>query len=923
MTPVAEPAASSQHPRAPGGSATGSAASSSPARPVARARSTTRRPARWPGTSTSPRSRRSTRPSRRPRPPSRPGARPRCRKRTDILFRIRNLVEAAPPRARRAPDRRARQGPVGRPRRDRPRPREPRVRVRHPEPAQGRLQRAGLAPASTSTRSASRSASSPASRRSTSRRWSRCGCSRPPSRRGNTFILKPSEKDPSASIFLAELLARGRRPGRRVQRRPRRQGRGRRDPRAPGHRRRVSFVGSTPIARYIYETGHEGRQARPGPRRRQEPHDRAARRRHRHGRRRGRLGRLRLGRRALHGHRDDRRRRRRGRPARRGHQGPPAEDQGRARAATRPPRWARSSPRSTATRSPSYLDSSAEQGATVVADGREHPLYDESDGFFLGVSLIDHVTPTMDAYRDEIFGPVLTVVRVDDLRRGGRARQRQPVRQRHGDLHPRRRRGPPVPVRGQRRDGRHQRADPGAGRLLQLRRLEALAVRRPAHVRPRGHPVLHAGQDRDRRAGRTRARPRSTSASRARAEADDQTTPRPTPRSTSWPLPTRATCAAGLDARPTLAGADYTSDGGLRRGARADLVRPLGLHRAGRGGRGSRATTSSATSPASRSSSRATATGELRAFYNVCAHRGTKLLDDEPACGHVSKVFKCPYHAWSYDLDGRLVGTPNVDEDEGFERADYPLHAIARRGVRRASCSSTSPRRPARSSTSSATGTESITNFERYRLDELRVGVRIDYEVAANWKIVVENYNECLHCPTIHPELVQVVPLYRFGEVWDEETRDDGNWMIEGATSFTRTGTSDAAAVPRTCSTTTGACTTARSSSRTCCSTSTRRGDGLPRCYPQGPAHTTVVSEYLFRPETIAAPDFAPGARRRAVGPHQQAGLGGLRARPDRGLVAGLPARRVPAQGPLPVRLQRALPRARWADPRSTEADRG
>ena len=58
-----------------------------------------------------------------------------------------------------------------------------------------------------------------------------------------------------------------------------------------------------------------------------------------------------------------------------------------------------------------YLDSSAEQGATVVADGREHPLYD-GDGFFLGVSLIDNVTTEMDAYRDEIFGPVLTVVRV-------------------------------------------------------------------------------------------------------------------------------------------------------------------------------------------------------------------------------------------------------------------------------------------------------------------------------------------------------------------------------------------------------------------------------------------------------------------------------------------------------------------------------
>jgi len=60
-----------------------------------------------------------------------------------------------------------------------------------------------------------------------------------------------------------------------------------------------------------------------------------------------------------------------------------------------------------------YLDSAVSQGATVVADGREHPLYGESEGFFLGASLIDHVTAQMDAYKDEIFGPLLTVVRVD------------------------------------------------------------------------------------------------------------------------------------------------------------------------------------------------------------------------------------------------------------------------------------------------------------------------------------------------------------------------------------------------------------------------------------------------------------------------------------------------------------------------------
>ena len=111
-----------------------------------------------------------------------------------------------------------------------------------------------------------------------------------------------------------------------------------------------------------------------------------------------------------------RRGRRRRRPAGRGDQGAAAEGEGRRTGSTRAPRWARSSPASTATRSPSYIDSAAAQGATVVADGRE--TAPAGDGFFLGVSLLDDVTPEMDAYRDEIFGPVLSVVRVDDLRRG-------------------------------------------------------------------------------------------------------------------------------------------------------------------------------------------------------------------------------------------------------------------------------------------------------------------------------------------------------------------------------------------------------------------------------------------------------------------------------------------------------------------------
>ena len=251
-------------------------------------------------------------------------------------------------------------------------------------------------------------------------------------------------------------------------------------------------------------------------------------------------------------------------------------------------------------------------------------------------------------------------------------------------------------------------------------------------------------------------------------------------------------------------------------------------------------------------------TGEIRGFYNVCAHRGTKLLDDEPACGHVGKVFKCPYHAWSYDLDGQLVGTPNVDEDEQFLRDDYPLHAIGAEtyaGFLFVNLAEPAARRPLAEHLRD--GTESITNFERYRLDELRLGRRLVYEVAANWKIIVENYNECLHCPTVHPELVQIVPLYRFGEVWDGETPHDGNWMVDGATSFTRTGRSELPPFPD-----------LRPDDYRMYSGTFQFPNLMLNLHPdaamtylllpRGPGHTTVVSEYLFRPETIASPDFQP-----------------------------------------------------------------
>jgi Rieske 2Fe-2S family protein len=63
----------------------------------------------------------------------------------------------------------------------------------------------------------------------------------------------------------------------------------------------------------------------------------------------------------------------------------------------------------------------------------------------------------------------------------------------------------------------------------------------------------------------------------------------------------------------------------------------------------------------------------VRGFYNVCRHRGTRLKEDN--CGHVAAI-QCPYHAWTYGLDGRLIGAPHMDDVEGFDRADYSLNSV-------------------------------------------------------------------------------------------------------------------------------------------------------------------------------------------------------------------------------------------------------
>ena len=178
-----------------------------------------------------------------------------------------------------------------------------------------------------------------------------------------------------------------------------------------------------------------------------------------------------------------------------------------------------------------------------------------------------------------------------------------------------------------------------------------------------------------------------------------------------------------------------------------------------------------------------------RAFYNVCRHRGSRLCAEER--GHLPGVIQCPYHAWTYSVEGDLVGTPNVKDGEGFDRADFPLVPLALEMWEGFLFVNLDPSPPPLAAQLGSEGPA----YARYRLGDLKL-VRLNrYECASNWKVIVENFNECLHCPTVHPELCEIMPLYRRGLVIE----DDGflgNRLPSGVTTWTRTGRSKVPPLP-------------------------------------------------------------------------------------------------------------------------------
>ncbi len=144
--------------------------------------------------------------------------------------------------------------------------------------------------------------------------------------------------------------------------------------------------------------------------------------------------------------------------------------------------------------------------------------------------------------------------------------------------------------------------------------------------------------------------------------------------------------------------------------------------------------------------------GVVRGFSNVCRHRGHILVEVGDAFD--ARLVRCPYHSWSYRFDGTLRSAPTMAGSTDFTPADWPLAAVAVEEWLGWVFVDLSGRAGPVAGTYAGLGDL----LDPYEPQRLVAAARHHYEVPANWKLIVENYHECYHCSTIHPELCAVTP---------------------------------------------------------------------------------------------------------------------------------------------------------------------
>ncbi len=254
--------------------------------------------------------------------------------------------------------------------------------------------------------------------------------------------------------------------------------------------------------------------------------------------------------------------------------------------------------------------------------------------------------------------------------------------------------------------------------------------------------------------------------------------------------------------------------------------------------------------------------GALRAFYNVCRHRGARLCREDASApvglavrgGVVAgRLILCPYHQWAYDLDGQLSAAPHLADAAGFDKSRVQLYPVALQCWGGFVFLNLTPQDavPLEQQLGEIPG-----RIQRYPLATLRIGHTIRYSVAANWKAICENYNECYHCGGVHPELCAVVPAFRDGGGAGLD------WLggiphRAGAYTFTASGTTSRRPFP-------GLDADERVR---------HKGEVIyPNLFlslacdhaavfilqPRSAVQTDIICHFLFEPEAISAPGFDP-----------------------------------------------------------------
>jgi Rieske 2Fe-2S family protein len=257
--------------------------------------------------------------------------------------------------------------------------------------------------------------------------------------------------------------------------------------------------------------------------------------------------------------------------------------------------------------------------------------------------------------------------------------------------------------------------------------------------------------------------------------------------------------------------------------------------------------------------------GELQGFYNTCRHRGAALCR-EPRGQLKLPAIVCPYHAWTYDLQGELLRTSSKGHAQGFDVGDFPLYKISVQEWNGCVFIALNDD-PA---LLQKNFDQPLSRLDHWSLGDLRLGHIFTKTMQCNWKIFWENYNECLHCPGVHAQLSQLVPIFGRGLL---EERDDPKWMEHadsddpkfkgglrpGATTWSRNGQGVGAPLPGLTEEDRQAAHVYVTSLPSAFIVGHPDYVRVVRLRPLGPEQTEMCVEYLFAPQTLADANFDLG----------------------------------------------------------------